>query len=242
MTPRTKFVACTHTSNILGSISPVRAIADVVHKTPGALLCVDAVAYAPHREIDVKALGADFYAFSWYKVYGAHIAMLYASIEAQKTMTSLGHYFKRSESLEDKLGLAGANYELVASVPKVCEYLANVPWEQVAAHEEKITGILVDYLLQKGHQIWGEPSANKAKRVPVISFTVKGRKSQDVVEAVESRSNYGFRWGSFYSNRLCTDVLGLDATDGVIRVSLCHYNTVEEVEGFVKVLDEVLNT
>jgi len=243
MTPRTKLVACTHTSNILGSISPIRAIADVVHSTtPGALLCVDAVAYAPHRAIDVKALGVDFYSFSWYKVYGAHIAMLYASTTAQKCMESLGHYFKGSESLEDKLGLAGANYELVASVPSVCEYLANVPWEQIAAHEEKITKVLIDYLVKKGCRIWGEPSADQKKRVPVISFTVEGRKSKNVVEAVEARSDYGFRWGSFYSNRLVGDVLGLDATDGVIRVSLCHYNTVEEVEGFVKVLDEVLSS
>lgn len=61
-------MACTHTSNILGTIYDIRAIADEIHKVPGAMLCVDGVAFAPHREVDVKALGVDFYAFSWYKV------------------------------------------------------------------------------------------------------------------------------------------------------------------------------
>lgn len=53
---------------MLGTIYDIRAIADEVHTIPGALLCVDGVAFAPHREVDVKALGVDFYAFSWYKV------------------------------------------------------------------------------------------------------------------------------------------------------------------------------
>jgi selenocysteine lyase/cysteine desulfurase len=68
LSSKTKLVACTHTSNILGGITPIKEIAEVVHSVPGALLCVDAVAHAPHRAIDVKELGVDFYAFSWYKV------------------------------------------------------------------------------------------------------------------------------------------------------------------------------
>lgn len=68
LSEKTKFVACTHTSNILGSISDIKKIAQTVHTIPGALLCVDAVAYAPHRQVDVKDLEVDFYSFSWYKV------------------------------------------------------------------------------------------------------------------------------------------------------------------------------
>ncbi|KAJ0353878.1 hypothetical protein COL154_011979 [Colletotrichum chrysophilum] len=67
LTTKTRLVACTHASNILGSIHDIKAIADTIHEIPDALLCVDGVAYAPHRAIDVKELGADFYAFSWYK-------------------------------------------------------------------------------------------------------------------------------------------------------------------------------
>lgn len=68
LSAKTRFVACTHASNVLGTINDIKKIAQLVHTMPNALLCVDAVAYAPHREIDVKELGADFYAFSWYKV------------------------------------------------------------------------------------------------------------------------------------------------------------------------------
>lgn len=69
LSAKTALVALTHASNILGTIHDVKAIADMVHTcNPKALVCVDGVAYAPHREIDVKELGVDFYAFSWYKV------------------------------------------------------------------------------------------------------------------------------------------------------------------------------
>ena len=61
-------MTCTHASNVLGTIHDVKKIAEMVHTVPGAKLCVDGVALAPHREVDVKALGVDFYAFSWYKV------------------------------------------------------------------------------------------------------------------------------------------------------------------------------
>lgn len=68
MSSKTVLVTCTHASNILGTIHDIRAIAEKVHEVPGALLCVDAVAYAPHRQVDVRGLGVDFYGFSWYKV------------------------------------------------------------------------------------------------------------------------------------------------------------------------------
>ena len=61
-------MTCTHTSNVLGTIHDIMSIAKEVQKVPGAKLCVDGVALAPHREVDVKDLGIDFYAFSWYKV------------------------------------------------------------------------------------------------------------------------------------------------------------------------------
>lgn len=264
LSPKTKLVTCTHTSNILGTISDIKSIAATVHSIHGALLCVDAVAYAPHRAIDVKDLGVDFYSFSWYKLYGPHIASLYASSAAQESMGTLGHFFKPTSGLENKLGLAAANYELTASIPEVCAYLQKTPWDQIAAHEEKLQGILIDYLNSKPDvfKIYGEPVADKAKRVPVISFTVKGRKSKAVVDAIEAESEYACRWGAFYSNRLCEDVLGLDPVDGVVRVSLLHYNTgkpflcaqvsterietdlgaEEEIKGYVELLDKVVSS
>lgn len=68
LTEKTKLVAVTHASNVLGTINPVKQYAEIVHKA-GALICVDGVAYAPHRKVDVQGLDADFYTFSWYKTY-----------------------------------------------------------------------------------------------------------------------------------------------------------------------------
>ena len=243
LTEKTRLVACTHTSNILGSITDIKSIAAAVHKIPGALLCVDAVAYAPHGPVDVQDLGVDFYSFSWYKLFGPHIAMMYASPSAQKELESLGHYFKEGKNLEELLGLAGANYECVQSVPKVTEYLSQVGWEGMMGQEERIQEVLLAYLRSEPEKItiYGDPSSDRRVRVPVISFRVKGWKSFDVIDEVEKRSNFGCRPGHFYSKRLCDEVLGLeDSDDGVVRCSLLHYNTVEEVEGLVKVLKEVI--
>lgn len=156
------------------------------------------------------------------------------------------------------LGLAASNYELTASIPEVCRYLESVPWGEIAEYEERLQKILLDYLrTRKDVQIWGEPTEDRERRVPVISFTVEGRSSREIVEAIEAKSNFGCRWGAFYSNRLVNEVLGLDAVDGVIRVSLLHYNTgtynppgsqvsladlftEEEIRGYVNLLDEVI--
>lgn len=244
LTDKTRLVCCTHTSNILGTITDIASLSKAIHETnPNTLFCVDAVAYAPHAAIDVKALGVDFYSFSWYKVYGPHCAMLYVSTEAQKQIQSLGHYFKPGNDLEEMLGLAAGSYECVQSIPKVAAYIDQIGWESIAAQEEKIQDILLSYLRSKSDQIkiYGEPSSDRKLRAPVISFRVKGQSSLGIIDAIEARSDYGCRSGHFYSKRLCENVLRIpDADDGVIRCSLLHYNTVEEVEGLVKVLDEVI--
>lgn len=89
-------------------------------------------------------LGVDIYAFSWYKVYGPHIAMLYASVKAQALMRSLGHYFNPSETVEDKLGLAGGSYDSVQSVKAVQEYLEQEGWwEAMVQHGLRIQEMLL---------------------------------------------------------------------------------------------------
>ncbi|KAI9685530.1 MAG: hypothetical protein M1822_004388 [Bathelium mastoideum] len=247
LSSRTKFVACTHTSNILGTIHDIASISKTLRETsPDALLCVDAVAYAPHREVDVQAFGVDFYSFSWYKVYGPHQAILYASPRGQKAIQSLGHYFNEkahSNELSNQLGLAAGAYELAASLPKVMEYCSPTDrfWNSVAAHEERLQAILLEYLNKRDDvTVYGKKSPDRRHRVPVISFTVKGWKSRDVVESVEKKSHYGIRYGHFYSHRMVVGIFGLPEGDGVVRVSLVHYNTEDEVRGLVKVLDGVL--
>jgi selenocysteine lyase/cysteine desulfurase len=216
----------------------------MVHQVPDALLCVDGVAYAPHRPLDMQELGVDFYSFSWYKVYGPHIAMLYASRQAQKQMMSLGHYFKSSTTLEDKLGLAGANYECVQSIPQIVEYLEKQTWKAIIDHEIKIQEMLLKYLREREDvQIYGVLGSDPLKRVPVISFTVRDRTSLSIVEGFEKRTsgNIGIRSGHFYSKRLINEILKLPGDDGVVRVSMVHYNTEEEVQKVIDNLDAVLN-
>ncbi|TAQ89572.1 hypothetical protein B7494_g2124 [Chlorociboria aeruginascens] len=243
LSEKTVLVTCTHASNILGTIHDIKAIAEVVHAVPDALLCVDGVAFAPHRQIDVQALGVDFYAFSWYKVYGPHISMLYAKPSAQLAITSLGHYFNPSITLEDRLGLAGETYELVASIPAVLQYfgysgLAD-SWIDIERHEYVLQKKLLDYLNGKEEvTVLGENDPDSKKRVATISCVVKGKGSKNVVETVDSltKGEVGIRWGAFYSNRLVHNFLGL-GDEGVVRVSMVHYNTVEEVERLIKLLD-----
>ena len=188
-------------SNILGGIHDVKAIADVVHAA-GALFCVDGVSFAPHRRVDVKAFGVDFYAFSWYKVYGPHVAVLYASQAAQEHVKPLAHYFNPTKTLEDKLGFAASNYEAVQSLPVIVSYLAGKS-DAITAHEGRLQAILLEFLnAREDITVLGSTSADSAVRVPTISFVVKGRNSREIVEQADKASNYGFRWGHFYSVRV----------------------------------------
>lgn len=246
LTSKTRLVACTHTSNILGTVTDIAALSRLIHEvSPRALFCVDAVAYAPHAPIDVKTLGVDCYSFSWYKVYGPHVAMLYVRQKAQDELESLGHYFKSRRTLDEMLGLAGANYECVQAVPEIIEYIQRVGWDNISKQEEDLQEILLSFLRSRSDviKIYGEPSSNRSLRVPVISFRLKGHSSLAVIDAIEKRSNFGCRSGHFYSKRLCEQVLNIkDADDGVIRCSLLHYNTKEEVEDLVHIIEGVMDS
>lgn len=179
--------------------------------------------------------------FSWYKVYGPHIAQLYASSRVHNQINSLAHYFKPTQppqNLDTKLNLASASYDLLPSLPLIVddyfggddEEKVKAVWSAIADHEERLQEILLKFLRDKAEKglvtIYGEPQSSKDLRVPVISFTVKDMSSRRVVEEVEKISNLGFRNGHMYSHRLLRDVFGLeDVEDGVVRISMLHYNT-----------------
>jgi selenocysteine lyase/cysteine desulfurase len=141
---------------------------------------------------------------------------------------SLGHFFNPQQSLADRLGLAGASYELLQSIPLVIEYLGGRDsdrWQDVVEHEEKLQEALLSYLRDRPDvTIYGHRESDPARRVPTVSFTIQGWDSKEVVETVEAQTNYAFRWGAFYSERLVRDVLSL-GPHGVVRVSMVHYNT-----------------
>ncbi|KAF5533918.1 cysteine desulfurase [Fusarium mexicanum] len=242
---KTRVVCFTHTSNVLGSVTDVAAVSKTVKRiNPTTLVSVDAVAYAPHAPIDVQAFGVDFYFFSWYKVYGPHIASAFISKASWDHIDRLGHFFLPPTSANNMLGLACGNFEFIQSIPAVCAYLSEVGWDFIKQQEETLQRILLSYIKTRPEiQLLGEPSYDRNLRVPVISFKVSGYyPQQKFVDLIYAKFKCTPTAGEFYAVRLFNDVLHLDSEDGVIRCSFLHYNTVAEVNALTRVMDEILSS
>lgn len=245
MGPRTKLVCMTHASNLLGTINPIREIADFVHQR-GAQIVIDGVAYAPHRALDMQALGVDYYVFSLYKTYGPHLAVMYGRYELLRELDGLYHYFYGKEKVPAKLEPGNPNYELAWGSAAIVDYVERLgrgkgrgavesAFEAVAEQEAIIGERLLSWLrARNGVRIVGLRNANAARRVPTISFTFDGQSSRQIVERIDG-ARIGIRHGDFHSRRLA-EALDL-GPDGPIRVSMVHYNTVEEVDRLIEALE-----
>lgn len=255
---RTRLVAMTHTSNILGSINPVSEIAGLVHRV-GAILCVDGVGFAPHRAVDVRAFGADLYVFSFYKTFGPHHAVLWGRRDLLRELPGHGFGFVSEDDVPYKFQPGNANYELSVSVLGILDYLAElgmtedasprgsaVPraavqsaFDRIALHEEELIRPLMALLAGRdGVRIVGRPEADRGARVSIVSFVSSRRSSREIVTAVDAHG-IGIRHGHFYSARLI-DQLGIDGGDGVVRVSMVHYNSPAEVDRLIDALDPLI--
>lgn len=250
LTRRTRLVTVTHTSNVLGNLNPIRAIADRVHGQ-GALLCVDGVAFAPHRRVDVQALDVDFYAFSLYKVYGPHIALLYGKRDRLLALPGYNHDFIAPTAIPYKFQPGGSCYELSYSLVAITEYLQHLaqhhwgaatgatPAEQlgqafalIEAHEAHLAERLLGFLRSRPRvRVIGNPEAGASQRVPTLSFVVKDLGSDQIPPHLDSQ-RIGLRSGHFYAPQLI-EALGLGGHQGVVRVSMVHYNTLEECDRLV---------
>jgi cysteine desulfurase family protein (TIGR01976 family) len=250
MTPRTRLVAVTHTSNILGTINPIAEIVRRVHAR-GAEIAVDAVAYAPHRAIDVVALDVDYYIFSFYKTYGPHLAMMYGKYEKLLELDWLYHYFYGKEVVPQKLEPGNANYELAWGAAGIVDYIDALgggtgdraaitrAFDDIAIQEAALGERLLSYLRARNDvRIFGRRDSDSASRVPTISFKVEGRDSAEIVRAVDE-AGIGMRFGDFHSKGL-VEALGASAQSGVLRVSMVHYNTLCEVDRLLTRLDQVI--
>jgi cysteine desulfurase family protein (TIGR01976 family) len=254
--PRTKLVAFTHCANVVGSIHDAAAIVRRVHAA-GALACVDGVAFAPHRLVDVAAIGADFYAVSLYKTYGPHLALLHGRHERLLEARSQNHFFFGEDELPYKLEPGGVPHELAASLPAVPEYLLDLEsrlpgggageerdrlarvFDAIASHEAALVEPLLAFLRgRRGVRIVGEPTADPARRVPTVAFTVDGRDASEVPAALDA-AGVAIRYGHFYAHR-AIEAMGLLARNGVVRVSMVHYNTPAEVGRLLEALDKTL--
>lgn len=252
--PRTKWIAMTQASNILGTVNPVAEVARRAHAA-GARLCVDAVAYAPHRLVDVQACGADAVVFSFYKVFGPHYAVMWVRRELLLALPSLNHFFIGPEVIPYKLQRGNVNYELSWGCAGIAEYLQDVgaalgdtgsarsrmqtAFDAFAHHEDALAEQVLGWLRgRRGVRIIGLPSVAAGERVPTLSFVVDGQRSEAVVRRVDAHG-IGIRFGDFYARHLM-EALGLQRHGGVVRISIAHYNTAEEIERLLVALEEAL--
>ncbi len=255
LSSRTRWVAMTHASNVLGTVNPVADVATRAHAI-GARLCVDAVAYAPHRLVDVQASGADIYVFSFYKVFGPHYAVLWGKRELLLALPSLNHHFIGPEVLPYKLQPGNVNFELSYGCVGIAKYLIDVGSELGAAgnnrqrmqtafyhfaqHEDKLAEKLLNYLHSKKQvRIIGHDHVSNNNRMPTVSFVVAGKSSETIVQHMD-KFNIGIRFGDFYARRLIK-TLALQSYGGVVRISIAHYNTVAEIDRLIQHLDDALN-
>ncbi|NSY17314.1 cysteine desulfurase-like protein [Neorhizobium sp. AL 9.2.2] len=256
MSDRTKLVCVTHVSNILGSINPIREIADFVHAR-GAKICVDAVAYAPHRAVDVQALDVDYYVFSLYKTYGPHYALMYGKYDLLAELDTLYHYFYGKDKVPGKLEPGNPNYELAYSTCGIVDYLTTLgeqagetgtvrqkieaAFAAITAQENLLVERLLAYLRSRNDcRIVGQTTNNGSTRVPTIAFRFDGRDAGEVCKAMDSEK-IAIRFGDFHSRRLA-EYLELTDHGGMVRVSMVHYNTLDEIDRFTAALDRILAT
>lgn len=257
---RTKWVAMTHASNVLGTINPVDEVASLVHAV-GARLCVDGVAYAPHRLVDVQASGADIYVFSFYKVFGPHYAVLWGHYDFLCTLAGLNHFFIGAEDLPYKLQPGNVNFELSYGCAGIRDYLIAMgesfggkgserelmqyAFDRFEAHENALAEQLLSFLRNRPlvkiiglSAIEQNQASQQIRRVPTISFVVGGRNSESIVRHID-QYGIGIRFGDFYAKHLI-QTLDLEKHGGVVRVSIAHYNSKQEINRLIQHLSEII--
>jgi len=257
LSERTRLVAFPHVSNILGEINDVAAITEKAHAA-GARVCVDAVAYAPHRAVDVKAWDVDFYLFSFYKIFGPHMGCLYGKKEHLAAATNQGHYFFDDDDTSHKLNPAGPQHEMIASLSGIADYIdalaehhiteppndpharAKAVFRLIANREEELAIRFVDFLKSKpGVRIIGPATGSQTTRVATFSFTTDKHASA-AIPPLTVADWVGLSSGHFYAKRLIEAVGIEDADDGVVRASMAHYTTDADLDRLIEVLDRLL--
>lgn len=254
---RTRLVACTLTSNAIGSIVNVAAAAKVAH-TAGAEIFLDAVHYGPHGLIDVQAFDCDYLVCSGYKIFAPHMGFLWGRRELLQGLPTFREEFIPDEP-PGKIEAGTFIYENVAGMDAAIQYLESLgrsfagrepgdrssrrmllcsAFEAIRDYESSLSIALLRVLKECGASAYGVTDENRMnERVPTVSFTLPNIPPARVTEELAKRS-IGVRDGHMYSPRL-TKRLGLSTDSGVVRASLVHYNTREEILRFGSALAEI---
>lgn len=256
LTDRTRLVTFPHVSNLVGEINDVVGITKVVHDA-GAQVCVDGVAFAPHRAIEVKAWDVDFYLFSFYKLFGPHIGCLYGKREHLLQMKGQHHYFISEEQSSYKMNPAGPQHEIIASLSGIADYIealaayhvdeqpnslhhkAKTVSALVEGRENELCARFMDFVASKPRiRLLGLNAGDEGYRVPTFAFTVDGMASASVPPQLEpERAAVGS--GHFYAHRL-VKATGIDPEDGVVRASMVHYTADADMDRLITGLDRVI--
>jgi cysteine desulfurase family protein (TIGR01976 family) len=258
LSSRTRLVACTLTSNALGSIVDVRAAADLAHAA-GAEIFLDGVHYGPHGPIDVQAFDCDYLVCSGYKIFAPHMGFMWGRYDLLMRLPTFREEFIPDEP-PGKIEAGTFVYENVAGMDAAVNYLAqlgrllagmnNPPdahslradarhaMKSIQAYEQGLSIELSRVLRESGAQIYGiDDEARVGERVPTFCFNLPGIPPRVVTESL-ARANVGIRDGHMYAPRLMRR-LGVPVESGVVRVSLVHYNTVVEIHRFGNVLSDL---
>ncbi|KAJ2972855.1 hypothetical protein NQ176_g6919 [Zarea fungicola] len=158
-------------------------------------------------------------------------------------MTSLNHFFVPAGSLDGKLALGMPSFEMQSMCGPIVRYLQDaVTWEAIVKQETLLVKITLDYLLSKPdvYRVFGRRTSDPQLRVSIITFEVRGYQSGDVVSRVNTRNRVRIVAGECLAPRPTRDVLKPESSDGLIRMSIVHYNTVEETKAFCSELDAVV--
>ncbi len=252
---RTRLVCFTLCSNIVGTMHDFKAICDIAHEA-GALAIGDGVSFAPHRVLDVNKSGLDLYLFSTYKTFGTHLGVMWGKPSVLDTLEPQGHYFNR-DLPHYKFNPAGPLHAQIGALAGIEEYIdaiyehhfnetassfharAGRVFELFAENETvQANRVLEAIRAIPGARIIGQDRAAVGSRAATIAFTLDGMRCSDVVKRLVEKG-IAVRNGHFYALR-CIEALGIQDTDeGIIRISLVHYNTEEEVSRLVKGLESL---
>jgi cysteine desulfurase family protein (TIGR01976 family) len=253
ITSKTKFVAVGYASNAVGTINPVAEITKLAHAA-GALMFIDAVHYAPHGPIDVRALDCDFLVCSPYKFFGPHMGTLYGKREH---LLHFAPYKLRPapDTLPDRWETGTQVQELIAGIGAAVDYIAElgrrcVPhvddrrgallaaYRATRQYETALVSRLIEGLLAiPGLRFFGIRDPKRfGERCSTLSVRLGKHTPTEVAAYLGERGI--FTWdGNYYALNL-TERLGVEQNGGLLRIGLVHYNTMEEVERLLSALRE----
>lgn len=246
VTPKTKMIAFTHFSNVLGTIIPAKKICALA-KDNGILSSVDGAQSAPHMKIDVKDIGCDFFSFSAHKMIGpTGIGGLYVKEDILENMPPFNggggmikDVFIDSSTYDKPPGRFEAGTPNIAGVvgfSAAVDYLNKVGMENIEEYEQEINDMVIKKMTELDDVIF-YGSKDIKDRGAVFSFNIKGANPHDVAMLFDQQG-IALRSGHHCAQPLMQEL----GTDGTVRSSPYLYNTKEEVELFLEVLEVVLDS